>query len=333
MNAAIRPISLTTPFPVGAVNAFLLRDDPVTLVDVGPKLPDAWEGLADGLRRAGCEWRDIEYVVITHPHVDHHGLLSRVLDASGATALVHPDAERRVLSPRLAAESEAMYFEPFLTASGVPEEIRGLIAEHQRLLQEYVDGVDEVKTVEIGARLELGGREWRVLDTPGHSSGHLSLFDEEEGDLIAGDHLLPHISSNALLEAPRHPGGERARSLIVYMEALNMVAALPVKRVYPGHGEVFTGAAELVDRRLRGYERRCSQLLGWLGERPHTVFELVRRMFPRLSRGNWFLAVSEIVGHLDVLQARGQVGIEERRGLWYYRVEPGREVRSAAQSG
>ncbi|MDI3257748.1 MAG: MBL fold metallo-hydrolase [Kyrpidia sp.] len=330
MQATVHPIRLMTPFPVGAVNVFLLREDPVTLVDVGPKTPESWEMLEHELREAGCRWRDIQYVVITHPHVDHYGLLPRVLEASGAKALAHPDALRRIRTPRLAAEEEMRYFQGFLVSAGVPEEIRGLIADHQRTLQDYVDGADEVGELAEGRRAELGGRIWSVVDTPGHSSGHLSLFHEKTGDLIAGDHLLPHISSNAVLEPPKEPGGERRRSLLVYMESLKRVAAMPVRTVYPGHGEVFTGAAELVESRLQGYERRCDQLLGWLREGPATVYDLVKRMFPRLSRDNWFLAVSEITGHLDVLEVRGQARIEERKGVWYYRADSSSGVARSA---
>ncbi|MBX6394540.1 MAG: MBL fold metallo-hydrolase, partial [Alicyclobacillaceae bacterium] len=199
--------------------------------------------------------------------------------------------------------------------------VQEAIREHQRYLQDHAEGVDHVECIAEGRQVILGGRQWQVIDTPGHSSGHLSLFDAVTGEMIAGDHVLPHISSNALLEPPKEPGADRPRSLLIYIEALRKVAEMPVGKVYPGHGNPFRGVAELVDRRMEGYERRCSQLLEWLRERPLTIFELVRRMFPKLERSGFFLGVSEIVGHLDLLQIRGEVHVEERKGIWYYRAD------------
>ncbi|MDI3328866.1 MAG: MBL fold metallo-hydrolase [Alicyclobacillaceae bacterium] len=319
MPSSIYPLSLPTPFPVGPVNVYLLREDPVTLVDAGPDTPEAWEALERGLRACGCRWQDIRYVVVTHPHVDHHGMLRRVVERSGAEVLAHPEAEDRIVRPLEAARQAEEYFDHLLAAAGVPADLRQAVKEHQQVIQSFVREVDALRLFSEGDEAVLGGRRWRVIDTPGHSSGHIALFDEDSGELIAGDHLLPHISSNALLEPPRMPGGERPRSLLIYIESLRRVAGMPVSRVYPGHGNPFEGAAQLVQERMKKYEERSGQLYRWLQERPMTVFELVRRLFPNLPGNQLFLGVSEVIGHLDLLESRGQVSVEEKSGMWYYR--------------
>ena len=70
----IIPISVPTPFYVGPVNVYLIAEDPVTLIDTGPKTKEAVEAVREGLRRARFRVSDIRRIVLTHAHEDHCGL-------------------------------------------------------------------------------------------------------------------------------------------------------------------------------------------------------------------------------------------------------------------
>src|SRR2546423_12211812 len=86
----IIPIALPTPFYIGPVNVYLIAEDPVTLIDTGPKTKAAREALRDGLRRARFRVADIKRIVLTHAHEDHCGLAKSVRDeAKDAEVLVH----------------------------------------------------------------------------------------------------------------------------------------------------------------------------------------------------------------------------------------------------
>src|ERR1043165_2567430 len=86
----IIPISVPTPFYVGPVNVYLIAEDPVTLIDTGPKTKEATAALQDGLRRAGFRVSDVRRIVLTHAHEDHCGLARSVRDeAKDAEVLVH----------------------------------------------------------------------------------------------------------------------------------------------------------------------------------------------------------------------------------------------------
>ncbi|MDT7605269.1 MAG: hypothetical protein QOF61_3266, partial [Acidobacteriota bacterium] len=86
----IIPISVPTPFYIGPVNVYLIAEDPVTLIDTGPKTKEAIEALRDGLRRARFRVADIRRIVLTHAHEDHCGLAKQVRDeAKDAEVLVH----------------------------------------------------------------------------------------------------------------------------------------------------------------------------------------------------------------------------------------------------
>ncbi|HTH37499.1 MAG TPA: MBL fold metallo-hydrolase, partial [Pyrinomonadaceae bacterium] len=112
----ILPISVPTPFYVGDVNVYLIREDPVTLIDVGPKTPEAAEALRGGLAAHGVKFSDIHRIVLTHAHEDHCGLAKQVRDeARNAEILMHP-WEGGHLTGRLSQEASRK----LLMRSGVP---------------------------------------------------------------------------------------------------------------------------------------------------------------------------------------------------------------------
>src|SRR5881392_1246442 len=98
----IIPITLPTPFYIGPVNVYLIKDDPITLIDTGPKTKETVDVLRAGLRNAGISISDIRRIVLTHAHEDHCGLARQVRDeAKNAEILVH-DWETGHLFGRLA---------------------------------------------------------------------------------------------------------------------------------------------------------------------------------------------------------------------------------------
>src|SRR5262252_5924920 len=86
----IIPISLPTPFYIGPVNVYLIKEDPITLIDTGPKTTPAGEALRAGLRAAGLQVGDIRRIVLTHAHEDHCGLARSLRDeAKDAEVFIH----------------------------------------------------------------------------------------------------------------------------------------------------------------------------------------------------------------------------------------------------
>lgn len=327
MNHPI-PLSLPTPFAVGPVNAYLLLGEEPTLVDAGPRTDEAWEALLSGLAVQGLAPRDLRHIFITHPHADHYGNGRRLAEAAPDAAVLAPDvAHARPMLLDLDEEWERQieFTRRALVASGVPEALAAQSRPRLGLYRHYGSAVPVTHWVCPGEQITLtDGDDWEVVALPGHSMAQVGLRHAATARFIAADHLLPAISSNALLEPPAPGETRRPRALPRYADTLRWTAALPSHHIFPGHGLPFYDQRPLIAQRLQGMEERAARLLMALHERPRTVLDLTFLLFPKLDADQIFLGISEIVGHLDLLEARGQVA---------FRGQPVREYHVTGSEG
>ncbi|HEY8495724.1 MAG TPA: MBL fold metallo-hydrolase [Limnochordales bacterium] len=302
----IARLELPTPYPVGPVNVYVVFGRRLTLVDTGPNTDEGEAALVDGLRVLGVAPEDVEQVVITHPHVDHHGGLDRFLQRNPrAQVVAHLGA-----APYFGGSPGGRldFYRQWLTETGLPAPAIPLALEGLRRLGELEPKARPARWLQDGDLITMGDGTWRVLHTPGHSGSQICLYHEPSGIMFTADHVLPQVSSNAIIEPPPVPGAGRPRTLVQYLDALRRVAALPVRLALPGHGRPFTDLQALVHERLALHGQRRQQLLERLVLGPATVFELAQAMFPHAAGGEQLvLALSEVQGHLDVLEAMEQV--------------------------
>lgn len=316
----ITPVPLRTPFKVGAVNSYIVDTDPLTLVDCGPQTDEAWDDLVAALAALGRRPADVGRIILTHGHVDHWGLAARLVGLSGAEVWAH-----RRLGGWLGNFEEEWtrrmgYMSLLCTELGVPAGEMVGVNRGMKAMTRFATAVTPTRLLDAGDIVRLAGYDWTVHYTPGHATGHISLHQPETRTLIAGDHLLGAISSNPVLEAPALGESARPRMLPLYLESLARVAALPVLWVYPGHGQPFQGHRKLIRHRLEMHDARAVRLRAMLAEGPRDVYDLSRQLFPRLAAVDLFLGFSETLGHLDVLEDRGQVVLDPDGRPRLYRV-------------
>src|SRR5579859_550918 len=308
-------LSLPTPFPIGPVNTYLVDGDPLTLIDTGPKADISRAALEAGLAELGHRVEDLGRVILTHHHVDHMGLAAEIVARSGAEVLTHP-----YNLPWLAdAASQQARNRPFYARiweeAGVPDDIVGLIAQANQGMLHWMDPITPTGTLAEGQTVELGGQPWQVFHTPGHAGGLICLWEPGSRTLLANDHFLKDISSNPVLEPPAVPGSPRPRRLVEYLHHMQRMAALEPAVALPGHGEPVTDVAGLVRHRVAFHARRAERLLESLNGSAVTLWGLTRTTFPRVQRGmDYFLALSEVLAHLDLLEAEGRVQAQLRAG-------------------
>ena len=315
----IIPISIPTPFYVGDVNVYLIKEDPVTLIDVGPKTPEAAKALREKLGAEGVQFADIRRIVLTHAHEDHCGLAKQVRDeAKNAEILIH-DWETGHLFGRLAQEQHRK----LLLRSGVPSEVfedmKSLYDEISLLTDALSDG--EFTALEDEMELEFESGALRVLHTPGHTPGSCSFAREANRTLICGDCVLKRITPNPVVSPDPIDPERRFPSLAEYLVSLAKLRSYKPTLAYGGHGEPVTDFEEIFNRYVRAIDERQRNVLALIEKNGSTAFDIAQRLFPK-SFGHdvhRFLAISEAIAHLDYAAAERKAGVELRNGVEVYR--------------
>ena len=314
----IHLISIPTPFPVGPVNVYLLEGDPLTLLDAGPLTDEAREALQTGLGGLGYALRDVEQLVITHAHHDHFGQARRIVEESGATLLSSRENRYPLEEFDTWWEDRIAFVSDLVIKEGAPVESLGEM-DIVRGIGQYAAPVAELTPLDDGDEVRMGGATWQALHTPGHALGHLCFYHQESRLLLSGDHLLRDITSNPVLETPRRGKRERPRSLPDYIQSLRRVRDLDVERALPGHGAPVHDHREHIDSILTHHAVREALILQILREGDRTVYELGVALFGgELPGVELFLVMSEIIGHLDILELEGKIRHLEQdgRGVW-----------------
>ncbi len=297
------PLALPTPYPVGPVNVYLIRRDPVTLIDTGPMTDEAWEALASGLADHGLKVRDVRRVLLTHGHQDHFGLAGRIADLTGA----------RLCGGRLDNTQFRMRRNVKLLLDSLARADFGL---RERFVMMAVVGHVDLFAAPLAAWDELSGGEtlpgdgWSVVvrSTPGHTPGSLTFEIPEAGLLFTGDTVLRDITPNAIVDEDPERPGEAFRSVSRYFETLDAIGETnAASRLLTGHGRPVPDYPAHRAKVRRTYARRIGRIESVLADGPKTVREVAAGIFPEVDAANVFLVWSEILGFLMYLEDEGRV--------------------------
>ncbi len=310
----IVPISLPTPFPVGTTNVYLVKGDPLTLVDAGIKTEEAYRVLADQLASHGVALRDLEVILITHGHLDHVGLLGRLLEESQANAFAHPYVAEQLSQYEDSAKATCAFLRQIMGEFGVPPELIETCLAERETYQPYAEQVVIGHPIEDGAQIG----PYRAYYVPGHSPSDTLFVDHRRRLAFTGDHILKRIHPNPLIRRPR-PGQPRPKSLLEYRNSLLRTRSLDLDMAYPGHGPAFGDHRGVIDLLLRRQEDRASTILAMLDKAEVTPYQLSQRLFPSLEPGYLYLGLSAAVGFLELLEDRGQVQSYYREGALCFR--------------
>ncbi len=297
-------VRLPLPFALNSVNCYLLRDaDGWTVFDAGLHTDAGEAAWRAALASLDVTPEAIRQIIVSHHHPDHYGMAGWLQALSGAPVL---------MAPREAELAAGIWGKPpdlpepmarLFSRHGTPEDLVATITRDVALLRRATLPHPAPTPLSPGAALTMAGRRFVALHAPGHSDGQLIFFDEADGLLLCGDHLLntitPHIGV--------WPGSE-PNPLGRYLSSLAELAGLPVRLALPGHKSLIHTWRERVEELQRHHADRLAAVHAAL-DGGATAYEVARRvfLFDQYTTHEMRFAVAETIAHLEYLVDAGIV--------------------------
>ena len=321
---------------LGHVNCYVLTDARgITLVDPGLADGVTHDVLTQRLADVDLDIRRVHTAVITHSHHDHFGGVTRLLslDTIQPVAVVAHASFGRSWSDAygdLAAEDSSSWSvrdgddalievaERFVRPTRWGTMTDPAPIDYLRTLADGIGLVGALRppkltvAVKDGERIRLGGTDWLALHTPGHADDHLCLYDEANGTLLGGDHLLPtitpHISGLSEYDDP----------LQTFFDSLHRIHGLSdVKIALPAHGDPFENVGERVTAIREHHDGRLDKLIEIHdAQGPGHTEHFMKHLFRERSWGS--MAASETYAHLEWLRIHGPATRTEVDGRPFY---------------
>lgn len=262
--------------------------------------------LARGLALAGVAPTSVVGVVSSHVHLDHIGMIAHAASLGGGWIAYH---ERDHDVVRLYSRPDAPDVDrAWLRRCGTPDEAVERIV---------IDPDDYARMAELpaptvvlaeGDRLPVPGLDVRVVETPGHTPGHICLVDEGRGLVFSGDHVLPRITSNVGMTST----GTRRGALADYYRSLERISGWDAAEVCPAHEYRFSGLASRAAELAQHQRDRSDEIARAVGDVPHTVWDIAAsttwaRPWEGFDGVNLRAALGETAAHVEDLLTDGRL--------------------------
>lgn len=272
--------------------------------------------LVSGLKECSVDFRQADFF-ITHMHADHAGLVSTLAGEGARIYFGWADAEiiRTATSEHWEKQID------FARKCGFPgEELERAIGSHPG--RRYSPNTSMNLCVsKDGDTISIGDYLFECIETPGHTEGHICLYEPSKKIFICGDHILVDITPNITLSS------EERNSLKEYLRSLDKVYDLDVELVLPGHRSIFRNQKERIRELKQHHQTRLKEVISILGKGKQNAFQIASQMTWDISYKSWDLfppvqkwfAFGEALAHLKYLVEERKVGWEmEKQGIMFF---------------
>ncbi len=306
----IHMIRVRTPIPSVKVNIYFMEKPVPTLIDAPPEGTRYLDELDSGLRALKYSIRDIRRIIITHPHFDHYGSARTINEMNGAEVWAPKKGARWIEDYEKELCEEELYRTLLLEKAGVLPADINYVNAYYRDANCFAHGAKISRYLEGGDTFELASLSFAVTEVPGHTPFCILLHDDDKSMGFTGDFLSQDIASSPLVQwADLRSQGYK--TLKAYIESLRKVREMNLKTAFPGHGNIIRDPTAKIDELLGFIDQRKAAVRRTLQGGSKTPAQILPELFPNHPREGLFRAVSEIMGHLELLE---EEGIVERMG-------------------
>lgn len=304
--------------PLKAINSYVIKgNERCLIIDTGLDRPECLEALRTGLAELFVDLNRTDFF-LTHMHADHTGLVHAIKSPDSVVYASGPDAA----AIHSFAEGPSRW-QPMLDYACLngfpPDEAQTSLRRHPGFLFGPKGRID-FTVVDDGTSINYGNYHFRCIATPGHTKGHICLYEPAAKILISGDHILGDITPNISLWA------DNENPLGVFIESLKKTAALDVDLVLPGHRRIFQDCRGRIDQLITHHRHRADEVLSILSSGGKTAYAVASRMSWQLTCRTWeefppaqkWFATGEALAHLRLLESENAVRRETHAGQTVY---------------
>jgi glyoxylase-like metal-dependent hydrolase (beta-lactamase superfamily II) len=309
-------IQLTYKVPlkvVPPVNGFLVLGAEPVLIDGGTSDDETFDAFKADLAQLGLKTSDITNVLVTHNHIDHIGMASRLAaEHKDLKVRVHEEEWYMVSATDEEREGFRQTLASVICSWGVPAEVVELMKEKLVKYLRLGGGISASQVLPYPSKekFKAGGIELEAIHCPGHTEGLVCLWWPETGNIFSNDHVLEDITPNPTMYIKPRLG--KRCGLADYLNSLSFIEDLPVKRVLPGHGLPFSDLKGRIEE-VRGlaHQRRQKLIQNLVvAQEPLNVLELTLKTWGEMDPVSTFLASREAHGFMEMLADEGVVSME-----------------------
>jgi glyoxylase-like metal-dependent hydrolase (beta-lactamase superfamily II) len=311
--------------PLKATNSYVVKGTQRSLViDTGWNREDCMVALVSGLNECGVDLKQADFF-ITHMHADHSGLVSTLAREGARIYIGQLDAE-------IIRSSTPEHWEKMIDSArkcGFPgEELEKAVGSHPG--RRYSPNTSlNFCVLKDGDTTSIGDYSFRCIETPGHTPGHICLYEPTKKIFICGDHILLDITPNITLSF------EDRNPLKEYLTSLDKVYDLDVELVLPGHRSIFRNQKERIRELKQHHQARLTEVISILERGKQNAFQVASQMTWDIGYKSWGLfppaqklfAFGEAMAHLKYLEEEGQLAWEmEEQGVMFFITEDRKET-------
>lgn len=300
--------------PLKSLNSYVILGKRALVIDTGFNMEECYSKLREGLEELGLEPKKVD-VLATHLHADHLGLAGKIAKNFFMSKIDAEIALKSILEPEYWKKLAEFY-----VRNGFPEkEARKVTKIHPAVKYTYEFG-GEIVFLNDGETLEYGDLSLQVVLTPGHTPGHVCLYEAEKKILFSGDHILFDITPNITFWENVED------SLGDYLRSLERVYELEVEKTLPGHRNFHGSHRKRIEELREHHRRRLEEALSAVKKGARSAWEVAQNITWDLVYERWedlptmqkWFAVGETIAHLEHLVLSGEIKKESDDTVIYF---------------
>jgi glyoxylase-like metal-dependent hydrolase (beta-lactamase superfamily II) len=300
--------------PLKYLNSYVIRNSQKNLIiDTGLNRKECLEAMQNGLQELGVDLKQTD-IFITHLHADHFGLVNKLASHSSDILFSRPEKELMESWEGFGAMIA------YARKNGFPEnELKAALDKHPGA-KYGSDWIPELKVLDDGDMISVGDYHFKCVATPGHTMGHICLYEPTKKIFVAGDHILIDITPNIQCWS------DSQNPLKHYLSSLSKIYKLEIDMVLPGHRRLIEDHRARINELKEHHQRRLKEVLEILNKHPMHAFEIASQMTWDIEAESWdhfpvaqrWFATGEAIAHLRYLEEEKKVICESKDGLIFF---------------